>query len=1169
MKKRLLSILLALCMALALLPATAWAADTSGSCGDNVTWSYSSGTLTIQGTGAMDDYDQYQYVSDRGAYYIVSVAPWSDYAESIQTVRIGGGVTAIGNSAFQGCTNLTGVTIPSSVTTIGDYAFYGCSYLTGVTIPGSVTTIGDYAFYNCSSLTDMAIPYGVTSIGDLAFCGCGSLTGVTIPNSVVAIGKEAFWNCYNLTGVTIPGSVTSIGSGAFEGCTKLTGIDLNSANPAYSVSGGVLFNKNQTILHTYPAGKTGTSYSVPSSVTGIGASAFGGCQNLTSVTLPRGVTTIGDNAFWNCTNLTSVTLPNSVTTIGGYAFAYCDKLKDVYYNGSPSQWSQMSVGSSNEPLLSANIHYAKTSCTVTFNANGGTVDTASKEVTEGEAYGTLPTPVRDKYTFDGWYTSSSGGSQVTSSTTVTQTRNHTLYAHWTYTPATCTVTFNANGGTVDTASKKVTEGDTYGTLPTPVRNGYTFDGWYTSSSGGSQVTSSTTVTQTENHTLYAHWTAAPAGAWQYFSFSNSSSAFFKSGEPQNYNAGSYFNNFSNVLAGYYGSNTANYNQYMRKLQSEQSSSWGGSCYGFAAVEGMVNYGFLPVRAIDPNAANLPAVDMARDNTQVRNLLNYYYLTQMIPAMRSTQYNKYYDSTGFARALSNMAQEVIGGKPYMFSYFMTSGGGHAIIVEGGKKLADGSYELIGQDNRFHGYMICERVSNGYRNTGEPVTVTLKIPSNCSSCTVTLSSSTLFVRGGTKGEVYPASSVYYSSVNESVYCFEPVTVFKHFAAADPTGSYNSSTFNSETEDVPSVIYFEPEETAAEPFTLEFQNGSVSIDSDEMANSEYVREFWYTIGGSANTVAPDENGMSQLETQYGPVGLMAVLNAIPNDVYKLSNLSSGKFSYVGADGFASLSISNAESLIIDLLNNAVTLMGNNGNFSATVSNNNQTVATITCNAAAGDIKIVASGDGIDLTAPVGTYSVTFTGADGQETTTSVVSNGEDTIHIGTNTPLVFTDVSERDWFYSGVSYVVRNSLMNGVGGRRFNPYGTTTRGMIATILARMAGTNTDGGSVWYEKGMDWAVRNNVSDGTNPGGTITREQLAVMLYRYAGKPGADLTVLDRYPDKSSVHTWTDFPEAMAWAVENGIITSASGGKLAPGANATRAETATILMRFCENVLN
>ena len=145
---------------------------------------------------------------------------------------------------------------------------------------------------------------------------------------------------------------------------------------------------------------------------------------------------------------------------------------------------------------------------ITFNANGGSVSQNSKTVISGSTYGSLPTPTRDGYTFDGWYTSASGGSQVTSGTTCSS--NITLYAHWTAVPPVnpsdqqCEVILDDGSAC---RRMTVTKGNTYGTLPMPTQDGYTFDCWYTSASGGSQVTSSSTCSS--NVTLYAHWTPIP------------------------------------------------------------------------------------------------------------------------------------------------------------------------------------------------------------------------------------------------------------------------------------------------------------------------------------------------------------------------------------------------------------------------------------------------------------------------------------------------------------------------------------------------------------------------------------------------------------------------------------------------------------------------------------
>ena len=163
-----------------------------------------------------------------------------------------------------------------------------------------------------------------------------------------------------------------------------------------------------------------------------------------------------------------------------------------------------------------------------------------------------------------------------------------------------------------------------------------------------------------------------------------------------------------------------------------------------------------------------------------------------------------------------------------------------------------------------------------------------------------------------------------------------------------------------------------------------------------------------------------------------------------------------------------------------------------------------------------------------------------------------------------LPFTDVWRGDWYYDGVRYVYDNDLMNGTSGTEFSPNADTTRGMIVTILARMDGVNTSG-TPWYEAGREWAMRNGISDGTNMEGKITREQLAAMLSRYAALKNRDvsaITGISAYADASSVSNWA--VNAMRWAVGEGLI-QGSNNHLRPQSNATRAEVATILMRFCE----
>ena len=162
--------------------------------------------------------------------------------------------------------------------------------------------------------------------------------------------------------------------------------------------------------------------------------------------------------------------------------------------------------------------------------------------------------------------------------------------------------------------------------------------------------------------------------------------------------------------------------------------------------------------------------------------------------------------------------------------------------------------------------------------------------------------------------------------------------------------------------------------------------------------------------------------------------------------------------------------------------------------------------------------------------------------------------------NTVGGFKDVAQNSWFASAVQYVTSNSLMNGTSTTAFSPSANMSRGMLMTVLARYAGESTEGGTVWYEKGMNWAKNKGISDGSAPNRNITREQLAAMLYRYAGEPdgAADLSA---YTDAGSVSAYAE--KAVQWCVKNGILTGKTSSTLAPKATATRAECAAMLQRF------
>lgn len=206
------------------------------------------------------------------------------------------------------CYNLDSETKTATVTWSDDY------YSGDIVVPSTVSY---------SSET-----YTVTVIGQDAFGYCRNLTSVVIPETVTEIYFDAFSYSTRLTSIRIPAAVTSISSGAFRGCTSLTAFEVDANNTNYASSDGVLYNKNLDELVAFPAGKA-SQFTIPSTVTTIGSSAFSNCTNLTSITIPEGVTTIGSSAFERCTGLTSVVIPSSVTDMGSSAFQYSSGLTSV------------------------------------------------------------------------------------------------------------------------------------------------------------------------------------------------------------------------------------------------------------------------------------------------------------------------------------------------------------------------------------------------------------------------------------------------------------------------------------------------------------------------------------------------------------------------------------------------------------------------------------------------------------------------------------------------------------------------------------------------------------------------------------------------------------------------------------------------------------------------
>jgi len=320
----------------------------------------------------------------------------------LMNVTMPNSLTNIGDSAFSQCTSLTNFTvavdnpayssldgilfnkaqtsliqfpggrggsyvIPYTVTRIGDEAFAYCSSLASVTIPNSVTSIEERAFYYCTSLTSVTIPNSLTNIGDSAFSLCTSLTNFSVDaaNSVYSSLNGVLFNKAQTTLIQFPGgrggsyaipnSVTNIEWFAFYNCTSLTNVTVAVDNPAYSSLDGVLFNKAQTTLITFPPGRGG-SYVIPNSVTSIGGAAFYNCTSLTSVTIGNSVTNIDYSPFWSCTSLTNITV-----AMDNPAYS---SINGVWFNKAQTTLIQFPGGRGGSYVVPNSVTYIKASAFV-------------------------------------------------------------------------------------------------------------------------------------------------------------------------------------------------------------------------------------------------------------------------------------------------------------------------------------------------------------------------------------------------------------------------------------------------------------------------------------------------------------------------------------------------------------------------------------------------------------------------------------------------------------------------------------------------------------------------------------------------------------------------------------------------------------------------------------
>ena len=1229
MKKRLLSAILSFCMLLTMAPTVAFAADgddeaantisladateTSGTCGagdseDSVKWNFNSstGTLTISGTGKMSNLNnstETENISDGAGTY-----PWANLKDSITNIVINDGVTSIGSKAFIAYTNVTSVNIGKDVSEIGVGALSQLSACTTFNVSSensnfTTDTTGalfDHsktkliAFPCGSSATTYEIPDTVTTISYGAFSRAASLKTITIPKSsslsTIGYGAFAFTTALETVNV-IPASVETIGDIPFAQSgvkyiycadkdtkdriqNKVTGllvdVLLTDETPAIEFTdNGYTYRIDDGKALLVSAPKNVATSTVPSEVTcketnypvtGIWKGAFAISldwteannsadkrnEAITSVVLPDSVTQIGERAFYFCKNLSKITIQANTVSIDKLAFATQNK------NGTTVDFSAVTTLQSNGTDKWAGVK------TVILN-NEDQLDTIKSNVNPN----TVAVIGNNK-----WVMGSDGNWAEQPKTNLTAKVDGITW------------TFDAVGGkaTLKAYSPKTVESVT-------VPSTLTVDGvTYTVTELGRGLFGWTgAYDKKENYNTNIKKVVIPKtvttiGA-DMFRYSQNLESVTIQGEEVLFKGFRTFSGTNSLKV--LDMSTAKSIKFERDDDTSYFSNMGSnkspaviyvsSSAIMSAVEAHRSSGYLTYAVTNGGTLKNPPTSNTELATPVKAGYTFdgWYesadfsgnAVTAAPTAGTTYYAKWTMIKNISLRSDAKDAVVTYGTPVTLTTAPTSSqwtytwykdANNVLDTTKDTEIGKGGNTLVLNNVSDSGtYWVV--ASDGENNNATSNKVAVTIVKAEGSASVSLPG---WIYGETASKPVPTSKT--NGINNVTYQYKvkgagdttysdtlPInagdyTVKATFAATD---NYNEVTATADftiAKATPAVVI------SASPSTL---TGGGSV---ELTVSGVPTE------GQLAVTCDNDIKVTEKDGKY----TAALPNETKDYTFKADYTGTDLYNNASDTCVVSVTYKGSSHHSSSTSNTVSASTASNGKVSldkSTAKKGDTVTVTVTPNAGYQLDKLTitdAKGKTVDVTKKSdGKY--TFTMPDSKVTITPTFSKIEDTKPSKNG----FDDVASSDWFADAVKYVTDKGLMNGTGSDKFSPSATTTRAMLMTVLARYAGEDTTGGATWYEKSMEWAKAKGVSDGTNPNANITREQLVTMLYRYAGSPATNGS-LDNFSDAASVSSYA--ANAMQWAVENGIV-NGSNGKLNPQNNATRAEVAAILMRFCE----
>ena len=1142
----------------------------------------------------------------------------------------------IPEAAFIDCTGLTGVTMSDAVTSIGINAFNGCTALESVEFSDNLKSVGQNAFVNCTGLKQVNFPNTLTVLSTNAFSGSG-LTSVVLPDSVTTLGGNTFLNCTDLTSVTLPSSLTTIGSADFSGCTGLTDLNLPDG---LSVIGEFMFSgctgltsieipsSVQTIdQFAFSACHSLTAVTFNEGLKSIGQGAFRNCERIPSVTIPASVSKIGPDAFyvsdqWSMgegySRMTDATIL-ATTAPESSSYPFPSKVtihvpeNATGYDVSP--WTRYTIERFEQYLPNASMPSINTGLiyngTEQTGVNSGTGYTLSGSITATNAgtY-TATATLESGYQWpDGttapkiisWSIAKADREIKIAEVPQLFVDGQTANIQFTSDSASSdgpTYTYSSSNPAVATVNERgVVTPVGAGTATITVTAPATIN--YKEGSATATVTVSALPKQTvtfdqegDQDAVYGDAaienkaTSAQGGTVTYISTNPNVATVDEDGTVTIVGAGETTIQATAAAVEGYAPTTASYKLTVAPKEITATASVADKTFDGTNEATVTNVAFEGVVgddevAYDATAAFAdPNVGTGKTVTVIITIddpnytlsngtitLNNGVITQAeAPVIPDRTISVHFGDTAK--------------KTFDLSDLMPANAGTTTFTRGEVTDNNGNvlsvYEV--QEDTFV-YQLSEGLTE--ENAGTTVTVPVTITSqNYKEATAKLMISitdkwTPEVSAEDITVTYTGNPVPDSAIKGTA-TVNGILVEGAWSFAEGQTPVNVKDSGNKT------VVFTP--TDLNVYTTAQDTVLVTIskaDPDGEPSYTAITGSGHTLADAAlnkGTIAIPgaivwDNGddtVVEANTAYG-------WTFTPEDADNYNILTGTITPYVRSSGGGSGSGSSSTTRYSVTVKNS-----DNGDVEANVSR-------------------AAKGDTVTLTVtPDEGYvldTLTVTAANGDKINLNRGSNGRYTFEMPASRVTVeatfveeggeeaaepFVDVSAGDWFYDAVVYVYDNGLMSGTAATTFGPNVGTTRGMIATILWRLAGSPNGGAnpftdvssSDYYAEAVAWAAGEGIVGGYGNGvfganDPITREQMALMMYRYAQYAGYETSQrsaqLSSYADYASISDWA--VEAVSWANAVGLMNGRTASTIVPTGTITRAEAATILMQFGENV--